>query len=228
MTILAGKIDESVVEILTSESGVLRYEEVSGETVNPFTVDADTLGGSTKEEIIASVPTYTHPSTIQCSAATEISSLKSSVSSGKTQVANAITGKGVATSSSDTFATMAANINSINIGLNFTASKWKVQQWSLSYGSNLTISNIKYLATLYNGGNRYFFYLYDIANNRSYDWHLKLTVGNYAGSLSITNDITRINGSSQFDVVSRTSTSITITPSYSNFGGYAIFAIETT
>lgn len=53
MTILAGKIDESVVEILTSESGVLRYEEVSGETVNPFTVDADTLGGSTKEEIIS-------------------------------------------------------------------------------------------------------------------------------------------------------------------------------
>ena len=53
MTILAGKIDESVVEILTSESGVLRYEEVSGATVNPFTVDADTLGGSTKEEIIS-------------------------------------------------------------------------------------------------------------------------------------------------------------------------------
>ena len=53
MKILAGKIDESVVEILTSESGVLRYEEVSGETVNPFTVDADTLGGSTKEEIIS-------------------------------------------------------------------------------------------------------------------------------------------------------------------------------
>lgn len=53
MTILAGKIDESVVEILTSESGVLRYEEVNGEVVNPFLVDADTLSGSTKEEIIS-------------------------------------------------------------------------------------------------------------------------------------------------------------------------------
>ena len=53
MKILAGKIDNSTLEILTSESGVLRYEEVSGETVNPFTVDADTLGGSTKEEIIS-------------------------------------------------------------------------------------------------------------------------------------------------------------------------------
>ena len=53
MKILAGKIDNSTLEILTSESGVLRYEEVSGETVNPFVVDADTLGGSTKEEIIS-------------------------------------------------------------------------------------------------------------------------------------------------------------------------------
>ena len=58
---------------------------------------------------------YTHPSAIQCNAATEINSLKSSVSSGKTQVANAITGKGVATSSSATFATMAANINSLKV-----------------------------------------------------------------------------------------------------------------
>ena len=54
--------------------------------------------------------TYVHPSEIQCNAASEISSLKSSVSNGKTLVANAITDKGVATSPSDTFATMAANI----------------------------------------------------------------------------------------------------------------------
>ena len=76
-------------------------------------IDAATLGGSTKEQIIAAVPTYTHPSAIQCSASTEINSLKSSVSSGKTLIANAITGKGVATSSSATFATMASNIASI-------------------------------------------------------------------------------------------------------------------
>ena len=44
---------------------------------------------------------------------TDLNSLKSSVSSGKTLVANAITGKGVATSSSATFATMANNINSL-------------------------------------------------------------------------------------------------------------------
>lgn len=55
-----------------------------------------------------------HPAAIQCNASTEIASLKSSVSNGKTLVANAITGKGVATSSSDTFATMANNISSIS------------------------------------------------------------------------------------------------------------------
>ena len=56
---------------------------------------------------------YTHPSTIQCSAATEINSLKSSVSSGKTQVANAITGKGVSASQNDSFATLASKITQI-------------------------------------------------------------------------------------------------------------------
>ena len=57
---------------------------------------------------------YVHPANIQCNASTEIDYLKSSVSNGKTLIANAITGKGVATSSSDTFATMANNINQIS------------------------------------------------------------------------------------------------------------------
>ena len=43
----------------------------------------------------------------------QVNSLKSSVSNGKTLVANAVTGKGVATSPSDTFATMANNIGRI-------------------------------------------------------------------------------------------------------------------
>lgn len=44
---------------------------------------------------------------------TEISSLKKSVSDGKTLVANAITAKGVSTATDSTFSTMANNINSI-------------------------------------------------------------------------------------------------------------------
>ena len=56
---------------------------------------------------------YTHPSAIQCNAATEINSLKSSVSNGKSLIASAITGKGVSTASTATFQQMANNILSI-------------------------------------------------------------------------------------------------------------------
>ena len=48
----------------------------------------------------------------------EISSLKSSVSSGKTQIASAITDKGVSTAASATFSQMASNIRNIAQGLN--------------------------------------------------------------------------------------------------------------
>ena len=72
------------------------------------------LGNGTVRDLTLDTNTiYTHPAAIQCNAATEINSLKSSVSNGKTLIANAITGKGVATSSSATFATMANNIGSI-------------------------------------------------------------------------------------------------------------------
>ena len=56
---------------------------------------------------------YTHPSSIQCNAASEINSLKSSVSNGKSLIASAITGKGVSTAATATFQTMANNIRSL-------------------------------------------------------------------------------------------------------------------
>ena len=59
--------------------------------------------------------TYSHPSSIQCNAKSEIDSLKSSVSNGKIQVANAITGKGVSASGNDTFATLANKIGQIQV-----------------------------------------------------------------------------------------------------------------
>ena len=104
-------------------------------------MDAATLGGSTKEEIIASVPAYTHPSTIQCAAATEINNLKSSVSSGKTQIANAITGKGVTTSSSASFATMANNISQLAVSTKITGTQIETKEESGSQGtSSATVS----------------------------------------------------------------------------------------
>ena len=47
-----------------------------------------------------------------------MNSLKSSVSSGKAQIASAITDKGVSTSVSDSFSQMATNINQIKTGIN--------------------------------------------------------------------------------------------------------------
>ncbi len=61
---------------------------------------------------------YTHPSTIQCNASNEISSLKTSVSNGKSLIASAITGKGVSTASDATFQTMANNINGLKVPAN--------------------------------------------------------------------------------------------------------------
>lgn len=58
---------------------------------------------------------YTHPSEIQCSASTEIDSLKSSVSSGKSLIAAAVTGMGVSTAATATFQTMANNIKKIDV-----------------------------------------------------------------------------------------------------------------
>ena len=47
-----------------------------------------------------------------------MNSLKSSVNSGKAQIASAITDKGVSTSASDSFSQMATNINQIKTGIN--------------------------------------------------------------------------------------------------------------
>ena len=65
---------------------------------------------------------YTHPSEIQCNAATEIDNLKTSVSEGKSLIASAITDKGVSTSSTATFQTMADNIGQLEIGANWIQS----------------------------------------------------------------------------------------------------------
>ena len=135
MTILAGKIDESVVEILTSESGVLRYEEVSGETVNPFTVDADTLGGSTKEEIISAAQSGVDLSNVDATTldghdstyfatATEMDECFQSVSNGKSLIASAITDKGISTAADATFQTMANAILSLMTGGLIPDSSW--------------------------------------------------------------------------------------------------------
>ena len=56
MTILAGKNDKSVVKIISSEDHPICYEEVNGETVDPFKIDADTLEGKSVQDIVNMVP----------------------------------------------------------------------------------------------------------------------------------------------------------------------------
>nr|DAO30548.1 MAG TPA: hypothetical protein [Caudoviricetes sp.] len=68
---------------------------------------------------------YVHPSTKQCNYSvdlsgyaktSELNSLKTSVSEGKSLVAAAVTGKGVSTAADATFHTIADNIESILVG----------------------------------------------------------------------------------------------------------------
>ena len=83
---------------------------------------------------------YVHPSTIECNASTEINNLKTSVSSGKQQVANAITGKGVSASQNDSFATLANKISQIST--TSTPLQWSSYRDYLNDGSNIDASSI--------------------------------------------------------------------------------------
>ena len=91
--------------------------------------------------------TYVHPSEIQCNAASEISSLKSSVSSGKSQIASAITGKGVSTSSSASFSTMASNISSLTTATKFQNTYLRTYEQDESEGTNSATVSIPTGAT---------------------------------------------------------------------------------
>ena len=124
MTILAGKNDESVVKIISSEDHPVCYEEVDGETVDPFKIDADTLEGKSVQDIVDLVPS---PDLSGYAKSAEVESLKTSVSEGKKLVAAAVTDKGVNTAADSTFQVIANNISSISM----------VQTKSLEYANGL-------------------------------------------------------------------------------------------
>ena len=105
---------------------------------------------------IPNVTQYVHPTEIQCNAASEINSLKTSVSSGKTQVANAITGKGVSASGNDSFATLASKINQITTGSWYRSFNTNVAYADGSISSyTLNLTSYNYIAvTTYQGSNK--------------------------------------------------------------------------
>nr|DAO30676.1 MAG TPA: hypothetical protein [Caudoviricetes sp.] len=148
MTILAGKNDESVVKIISSEDHPICYEEVNGETVDPFKIDADTLEGKSVQDIVNLVP---NPDLSGYAKSTEVESLKTSVSEGKKLVAAAVTGKGVNTAADSTFQAIANNINSIEtvkpwlklnsgeIRLSSTSEVGRSFQWSNDHPNSLKL-----------------------------------------------------------------------------------------
>ena len=113
---------------------------------------------------------YTHPSTIQCNASTEINSLKSSVSNGKSAIASAITDKGISTAADATFQTMANNIASIFSGIPYNEQWTSISTASISNTNSRDLkSSTKYLISMYTGdggwGGYSQVYFIDIINN---------------------------------------------------------------
>ena len=138
---------------------------------------------------------YVHPSEIQCNAASEISSLKSSVSSGKAQIASAITGKGVSTSSSASFSTMASNIKNISTGYDFKNGTYNYQS------SDKTVSSsTKYIIVCEYGKSSLSTHMYviDVKEKTCIDiYH-----GNGIDTFKISNKV--LNSSGEFSMHCRT------------------------
>lgn len=83
--------------------------------------------------------------------ATELESLKNSVSDGKTKVANAITGKGVSTATNASFDTMATNIGNISTGTD-TSDATLTSGSQMLKGYTAYARGAKYTGTIKNRG----------------------------------------------------------------------------
>lgn len=120
---------------------------------------------------------YTHPSEKQCNYSvdlsgyaktSELNSLKTSVSNGKSLIASAITGKGVSTASDATFQTMANNISSIVIKTSPSVSK--IEAENLQYKTSVSVSpNTPIYTTHSIRGNKLTINLW-VDNGRSYNF----------------------------------------------------------
>ena len=155
---------------------------------------------------------YTHPSDIQCNAASEIESLKTSVSNGKSAIASAITGKGVSTAATATFQTMANNIRQIvSIGsgqgraqvISLTGSSIlgnRGSQYVIVPTSFATTSGMMFYGIVSTDSYEHFF---GCAENRSYSYNngtqnhrfsFSISNGNLTMSISSSYEIYRVNG----------------------------------
>ena len=129
---------------------------------------------------------YVHPAAIQCNASTEIDSLKTSVSNGKSLIASAITDKGISTAATATFQTMANNIASISQGVSFTSPIIAVEAESDGiYSINIPQNATKAYA-VYGGGYFYGILRIDDANVDSFVFIRKSGFNRYDSYISYT------------------------------------------
>lgn len=150
---------DSPEALITSKDNPLIYEE-NGELppYESILTDADTLEGHPASYFATAnhthsqyaLKSHTHTISQVTSLQSEIDSLKSSVSNGKSAVASAITDKGVSTSATASFDTMAENIRKIETepALSFTNTMYFSGHVDNNY-SDVTKyginSNIKYI-----------------------------------------------------------------------------------
>lgn len=159
----------------------------------------------------------------------EIDSCFQSVSSGKAQIASAITGKGVSTSSSASFSTMASNIGKIKSGASYvdivpgTAN----ERSATSSGTNIGSYDILVGVDVYSSGGNCSITIYDIQNKKCIDIEnsnpgkfLKITNqsisedeygdryfggsggwNSYSGSFRIYPDFNRVEGRGKFFLI---------------------------
>mgnify|MGYP004646875103 CR=1 FL=1 len=120
---------------------------------------------------------YVHPTTKQCNYSVDLSgyakssdlnSLKTSVSNGKSLIASAITDKGVSTASDATFQTMANNISSIVIKTSPSVSN--IEAKNLQYKTSVSVSPSTPVYTTHSiSGNELTIHLW-VKNGRSYNF----------------------------------------------------------
>ena len=128
------------IEVFGHDRVMIRYDGISSSNYNGSHIGQIKGSNGTFSSITWSrFDNDTRVTTLE----TQVSELFQSVSDGKTLVANAITGKGVSTSTSATFATMATNISKISQTIT-----WKEETVSASPDSNTHIARFVFSNTV--------------------------------------------------------------------------------
>ena len=110
----------------------------------------------------------------------ELNSLKSSVSNGKSLIASAITGKGVSTDAGASFQTMANNIGAIPVGFSSVISSSTGTTTTMNYkGDNDMTSYSKYAALYMDEGRNYGYFCLILVDRASRSGYVAWAINDY-------------------------------------------------